>query len=1791
MQYFLMTYYSLWEVILNGDSPVPTRVVECVLQPVAPTTADQKLARKNELKARGTLLMAFPDKHQLKFNSHKDAKTLMEAIEKRFGGNTETKKKLVSQLKIHGISLSQEVINLKFLRSLPSEWKTHTLIWISKADLEEQSLDDLFNTLKIYETKVKHSSSTGTTTQNLSFVSSSNTDSTTDSVSAAGSVSAVCAKLSVSSLPNGDSLSNAVIYSFFASQSFSPQLDNEDLEQIDVDDLEEMDLRWQMAMLTMRARRFLQNTGINLGANGHTSMGFDMSKVECYNCHRNGNFARECRSPKDSRRSGTAEPQRRTIPVETSPSNALVSQCDGTRSYEWSYQVEEKPANYALMAFSSSSSSSNNEVPSCLKACSKAYAQLHTQYDKLTDDFHKSQFDVILYQTALKSIEARLLVYKHNEYVFEENIKLLNIEVQLRDTALVTLRKKLKKAEQERNDLKLKLEKFQTSSKNLTELLASQTNEKTGLGYNSHVFTQAMLQPNGGYHAVPPPYTGTFMPPKPDLSIETFIPAATLTPASPKSASSGKRRNRKACFVCKSVDHLIKDCDYHAKKMAQPTLRNYAHRSTHKQYDPLTHTTPQKNMVPTAVPTQSKPVFNTAVRPVSAAMPKINGNLQHALKDKGVIDSGYSRHMTGNMSYLFDFEEFNGGYVAFGGNPKGGNISGKGKIKTVPRENNMYNVNLKNIVPSGDLTCLFAKATIDKSNLWRRRLSHINLKAINKLVKGNIVRGLPTKVFKNDNTCVACKKGKQHRASYKTKPVSSVDQPLYRLHIDLFGPTFVKSLNKKSYCLVITDDYSRFTWVFFLATKDETSPILKTFITSLENQLCLKVKGIKKEFSVPRTPQQNGIAERKNRTLIEAARTMLADSLLPIPFLGNQTNPSVGFQDKFVAKKAGEEIDQQYVLFRVWSSGFTNPQNNDVDAGFNGKEHDFDAKKPESEVNVSLSSSAQSRKQDDKTKKEAKGKILTVGQNSLNNTNTFSAAGPSNAAVSPAYRKSSFIDASQLPDDPNMPELEDITYSDDEDVVGTEADFNNLEISITEEPKRLHQALKDSSWIEAIQEELLQFKMKKVWVLVDLPHGKRDIGTKWVYKNKKDERGIVIRNKARLVAQGHIQEEGIDYKEVFAPVARIKAIRLFLAYASFMGFMVYRMDVKSAFLYGTIEEEVYVCQPLGFEDPDHPEKVYKVVKALYGLHQAPRACQDKYVAKILRKFGLTKGKSTSTPIDTEKPLLKDLDGEDVDIHTYSDPKSFTPSCSKEDILISQGQATLGLVVNDVARLQDLVYKKKVVVTEAIIREVLRLDDAEGIDCLPNKDIFIELERMGYEKPSIKLTFYKAFFSSQWKFLIHTVLQSVSAKQTSWNEFSSAMTSAVICLSTGDLSTHTTKYTSPALTQKVFTNIRRVGKGFSGVETPLFEGMLTGQEIEEERDKEQHVKDVTTGDDTQGDDTAVHGEVPTVSQEPSIPSPTPPTSPPQPPQDLPSTSQRINTSDDTVIDDESNQGKIIDEMDKDDVVALMDDKEEDKKDEEDKITKEDEPAEVQEVVDVITTAKLIIEVVTAASETVTAAKESKPLKKKQQVETDEEYARKLHAELNKDIDLDVAIDHVKHKAKEDPAVKRYQAMKRKLQTEAQAQTNMIMYLKNTKEQMEEEERRALQTINETLAKKADKRRKLNEKVEDLKRHIEIVPDEDDDVYIEATPLARNVPVVDYEIIEINNKPYYKIIRANGTHQLYISFLTLLKNFNREDLEALWNLVKEMFSTSKPKNFSNDFLLTTLGEMFEKPYALA
>nr|GEW04083.1 putative ribonuclease H-like domain-containing protein [Tanacetum cinerariifolium] len=1087
--------------------------------------------------------------------------------------------------------------------------------------------------------------------------------------------------------------------------------------------------------------------------------------------------------------------------------------------------------------------------------------------------------------------------------------------------------------------------------------------------------------------------------------VKTSIPSAAPKPTCPKSTNSGKRRNRKTCFVCKSVDHLIKDCDYHAKKMAQPTPRLYTHRGKNKRNASLTNKNPPKHMVPAAVLTQSKPVSITAVRLVSTDVPKImvtRPRLAHPIITKS--KSPIRRHITRSQS------------------PKTSNLPPRVTVVQAPVVNVAQGMKGKWV--------------------WRPKC----------LIQDHDSR--------TTSASMTLKRFDYNDALGRSK-----------LHMDLFGPTFVKSLNKKSYCIVVTDDYSRFA---------STIP----FWAEAVNTACYV----------------------QNRVLATKPHKKTPYELL------HGRPPSIGFMRPFgcpvtilntlysLGKFKGK-VDEGFLV------GYSNY---DGDVAFDGKEHDIDGKKPQSEVILSPSNSAQSKKQDDKTKKEAKGKSPVE---------SFTGYRDLVKSLKIALRTA-------------VMRIGGIAYFDDENNVGAEADFNNLETSIKvshipttrihkdhlvsqiigdlssttqtrsmttmvkdqgglshmfnddfhtcmfacfllqEEPKRVHQAFKDPSWIEAMQEELLQFKMQKVWILVDLPHGKEP-----------------------LVPNG------------FTGIKRM----------------------KEALWSGT-----------KFEDPDHPDKVYKVVKALYGLHQAPRAwyetlanylqengfqrgkidqtlfikkqkgdillvqiyvddiifgatnkdlcksfeklmkdkfqmssmgeltfflglqvkqkkdgifiSRDKYVAEILRKFGLTEGKSASTPIDTEKPLLKDPDGEDVDVHTYRsmisslmyltssrldimfavcacarfqvtpkashlhvvkrifrylkgkphlglwypkdspfdlvaysdcdydgaslDRKSTTKGCQflgcrliswqckKQTVVATSSTeaeyvATFWNIVfikqaNDVTRLQALVDKKKVVVTEAAIREVLRLDDAE--------------------------------------------------KQV------------------GDLSIHTTKYASPTLTHKVFANMRRVGKGFSGVKTPLFEGMLVRQKIKEDEIKKSMLKmlllvmllkemilllmekfllSLTNHPyhlllhllhhqnhlkiSHQHPRRVEHLKYDKVAQALEI------TKRKRRVKKLEKgnrvrvlklrrlkrvgTSQRIDTFDDTVLDDESNQGKIIDEMDKDDVVALMDDKEEDKKDEEAKVVEnnqEDEPAEVQEVVDVVTTAKLITKVVTGASKTVTAA---------------------------------------------------------------------------------------------------------------------------------------------------------------------------------------------------------------------------
>nr|GEU40784.1 hypothetical protein [Tanacetum cinerariifolium] len=956
-------------------------VLFSALKPFENIDQEQRLAKKNELKARETLLMALPDKHQLKFNFHKDAKSLMETIEKRFGVNV-----------------------------------AHSIF--------------------------------------------------TDS-----------SKAKVSTLPNVDSLSDAVIYSFFASQSNSPQLDNEDLKQINLDDLKEMDLKWQMDMLTMRARRFLKRTG----------------KKSRWNADHQGT-------------TGTKK-----LLEELSQWRYLLQML-------WCLHVMQLVAMIGVFKLTK-----NLLIIPLRHTPHQAHQVLQDQIKR------KSQLDVLSYKTGLESVKARLVVYQKNETVFEEDIKLVKLDVMLRDNALTELRKKFEKAEKERNDLKLTLDKFQTLSKNLK-------NDRYKIGE--------------GYHVVPPLYTRAFLPSKPDL-VFTDDPNASELVAN--------------VFNVKfSTNKPSKDMSKTHRPVA-PIIEDWISDSENETKIEF-------------VPKQIEPSFVTSTEHVKSSRKSVKkGNPQQALKYKGVIDSGFSSHMTRNISFLLDFEELDRGYVAFGGNPKGGKISGKGKIKTEKLDFddvyfvkelkfNLFSVSQmcdkKNSVLFTNIECVVLPSDNklpDENHVLLRvsrenKMYNVDLKNVF-LQEGNLVRGLPSKIFKDNHTCVACQKGKQHKASYDDVADAAFDVKENENDVHVYANESDKSDNKKHNEKAKRDDKGK-------------SPV---------------------------------------------------DSLIGV-----------------------RDLRAEFEEFSFNSS-------NRVTA--------------------------------------VRAPVNAVGPNPTNSINNFNTASPSVNVVSLNFRiarKSSFMDPSKYPDDPDMHALEDIIYSNDEEDVGAEADLSNLETNIPVNPIPTTRVHKDHHVNQIIGDLILAPQTRSMTKMVKEQGGLHQINDEYFtcmfacFFLKKNLRKYFKHSKIQVglkpckrsvynlnCKKGHTQEEGINYNEVFAPVARIEAIWLFLAYASFMGFM--------------------------------------VVKAVYGLHQAPRAWYETLANYLLENgfqrrkidqnlfikkqkgdillvqvyvddiiFGSTNKelskafeklmkdkfqmnvKSASNPIKTEKPLLKDPDGEDVDVCIYSD---------------------------------------------------------------------------------------------------------------------------------------------------------------------------------------------------------------------------------------------------------------------------------------------------------------------------------------------------------------------------------------------------------------------------------------------------------------------------------------------------------------------------------------------------------
>nr|GEW96631.1 hypothetical protein [Tanacetum cinerariifolium] len=1248
-----------------------------------------------------------------------------------------------------------------------------------------------------------------TNTQSMAFMSSSSNNSNNSNgvnnaqgVNTANRVNTVSSQVNTASSLNIDNLSDVMICAFLASQPNSNHLVNEDLEQIHHDNFEEIDIKWQMAMLTKRARGFLKNTGRKLNLTENDSVAFDKNKVECYNCHKRGHFVRECRAPR-----GLLPPLKSNL--SSTGLEELFNEPKTKKSKDKSNEIEPES------------------------------------------------------------------VRKHSDASIIEDWVLDDEEEEVKQKEV-----------------------------------------------------------------------------KPSINWINFVKVTT-------------NNNPKETF----------------KTGEQPK------KNTHRKRVNATKAKAKHNAV--------KGKRGNAVKALACW-----GNPHEHLQDKGVIDCGCSRHMTGNMSFLTDYEEINEGYVAFGGNPKRGKITG---------------------------------------------------------------------------------------------------------------------------------------------TKDKTNGTIKFFITRVENLMNLRVEVIRYENETEfKNREMNQFCEVKGKFDRKAdegffvgyslnskafrvfnSKTRIMEENLHVRFSKNTPN-HVGTK---ASNDAGKEKkpDRDYILLPLWTA-----------------DSPFSTTSKSSQDNEFQPSNDGAKRVDEDLSKKYECNDQGEEDNVYNTNRVNTVTSNINVASSSRVNAVGTNISTNLPLDPNMPSLEDISIFEDshndEDVFGVEADFHNLDSTFQVSlipTTRIH---KDHPLKQVIRD------------LHSAPETRR------MLKNL-EEHGLE-----------HTQEEGIDYDEVFSPVARIEAIRLFLAYASFKDFIVYQMDVKSTFLYRKIEEEVYVCQPPGFEDPDFPDKVYKVKKALYRLHQAPRAW-------------------VNAAIDVVKFVLLN--------------------------------------------------EKKVVINEASIRHDLKLNDAEGTSCLFNAVIFEELARIGYDKPSEKLTFYRAFFLPQWKFFIHTILQCISAKTTSWNEFSSTMTSVIICLA-NNLNFNFLKYILDNLKKNLEAGVpfymflrfiqvfvdHQLGDMSHHKDTPIPDTPSSSQPHRKHKTRRKERKE------TEVSPTEMHTEdhVPTTSNDP-LPSGEDKMQLKELIDLCTNLSNKVLDLENEVIEMKSSYKAKIAELERrveklkeenmsltkklksfntrvesSDIKETIVDKEESPKQGRKivDINADAEDADVKEVaeemVKVMEITKIIVDKVSTACGKLTAANEEPVstaptnittapkakgivfmIRKSQQQERFlQNHRLKIKAKPN-NIDWNEVVEWVQ--SRQSDAVRNYQALKRKLVSVAQARKNMMIYLKNMAgftmdffKGMSYEEIRSLfekeYTKVQTLFKeglemdaeriKAPRKRTRKRKCKKIKllKSKRIVPDDEDDVFENVTPLSSKPPtIVDYKIFKEGKKGHFQIIRANANHQMYLAFIIMLKNFNREDHEVL------------------------------------
>ncbi|GJW48391.1 putative ribonuclease H-like domain-containing protein [Tanacetum coccineum] len=1130
-----------------------------------------------------------------KYNRFIHLSLLDEAFKARFGGNEESKKmrktmlkqqftefsvteeeglhkgydrfqKILSQLNQVQARPDNDDINLKFLRALPSSW--------SQVGLALKT--------RVVKAAVAptHSAFIGTTC-------SGSKPTYSDQQHIVPSVSQTSGR--------SDNLMECVLHSFVAENDQDQDMIYEDFDQVDQLEMEEMDLKWQMAMLSLRINRFEKKAGRKMNYNNQQPARFDRRKLGVTNVFNLDILLREC-NVKTVDEKQVILPLRKTRLMRLEKVYGMMAGLHADNGGAGIFNAADIPPSitgylYALPTHKS-------DIAKTQSSDSATYASCGSSLRPRPKDFPPAVISRLWPESYVEDPNSTTLASKFFLFV-DEKVKSPGLFV-------------IKDGMNNMNCVKTIIVRVK---KCIWFLLV--------VGFIPHHYC-------GGSD----PAASRNRPHTNSADRNHINPAGWSKRPAPVSAG----RPVSAGWLNPAARPYFRPSSVYFNNMYWPNL-----------YDPMY---------------MNKGRWGTAGDPSTD-------------NDIGIVDSGCSRSMTGNKEKLDDFVQVKGGIVKFGGGD--GRISGKGTIRTskldfenvyyveelqhfnlfsvsqicdkknkvlftdtdclvltedfqlpnesqvvlrIPRKCDLYTFSISELQPEQNVTCLVAKASLDESTRWHRRMAHVNFKTINKLAKEGLVDGLPLKVFTNEHNCVACNKGKQHKASYKhISAVRLITEPLQMLHMDLFGPTNIRSIDQKYYSLVVTDDFSRFTWTFYLGTKDETFYVLKEFIALIENQLNKKVKGIrcdngtefknaklielcgekgiKRDYSNPRTPQQNGVAERKNRTLIEAARTMLADSKLPTMFWTEAvstacyvlnrvsiTNPHNKTPYELISGKG--KADDGYLVGYASNSkrpiGYTLSKT-DTPCRFAGlssrngpsimernadyaeelaklQRQEYEAKDAaarygylfsQATAEILCQAEAEVRNQGVSAVKDPAG-VDSAVKDPLG-VDRLSTGRPSAIVIlaevillialpccATLTNLAPAVEVNPIPTKrvntihPQSQILGDLA-SPDQSYRPTSLSVHNTLLSFLSsfifKPTSISQnALEDPDWVDAMQEEMQQFINQQVWKLVPLPAGKHAIGTKWILKNKRDARGIVVRNKARLVAQGHRQEEGIDYDEL-----------------------------------------------------------------------------------------------------------------------------------------------------------------------------------------------------------------------------------------------------------------------------------------------------------------------------------------------------------------------------------------------------------------------------------------------------------------------------------------------------------------------------------------------------------------------------------------------------------------------------------------------------------------------------------